>query len=276
MSALALYGGVLFYKNVVSYKSNMQEQLALAKQQEIAQEAQEKKQAQIQLLQEMAADLKKGEYESLISFFAAEQDGFAGQLVCVQNSMLVSESLLKADAGQTILLDYDNGSFYVGNIDANSLRSGQGIQFGYEANYESLNSNLSKVSAPAIFVYKGEFESNLANGNGTYTRILSVSNQDQSAIVYKGSFNKHQMDGSFEIGWASQGKAYADQINITQGNFETLFSFGSGYVYARDWNGLLPINLCMYDSDSLNNTCLWYGYLRRYGTQSLLQDCFQI
>jgi hypothetical protein len=42
MSALALYGGVLFYKNVVSYKSNMQEQLALAKQQEIAQEAQEK------------------------------------------------------------------------------------------------------------------------------------------------------------------------------------------------------------------------------------------
>jgi hypothetical protein len=276
MSALALYGGVIFYKNIFSYKANMQEQLALAKQEQIVQEAQEKRQEQIRILQEMAFDLKKGEYDSLISFFSMQQQDYTGQLVCVQNSMLISENLLQADAGQTILLDYDNGSFYVGNIDENGKRSGQGIQFGYEVAYESLNSNLSKVSAPAIFIYKGEFENNLASGSGTYTRMLSVSSQDQSAIVYKGTFSNHQMDGLFEIGWAQDGKSYTDEIIITQGSFETLFSFGSGYVYARDWNGLLPINLCMYEQESLENTCLWYGYLAHYANESMLHDCFQL
>lgn len=237
----------------------------------LAQAAREKNREQSLLLENLALSLKQQDYEGVVSFLQNPPQILDDTYYALQNHQIIEESALRQENGPAILLDLTAGSFYLGEVDDNGLRQGQGIQFGYTPTYKSVNENGQAIYYPMGTVYKGNFENNLAQGQGSYELLPCIYTDKASRIHVQGTFAKGQMDGTMTFSWQENGKAYEDSVEVEQGTFVNVRKWKNEYIYAGSWDFLSYRRLSVFDESMLKNTSLFHTYLAHYAADSVLE-----
>lgn len=232
-------------------------------------------QKQIQLISKissLADSIKRGDYYEAAAFLKNPDALFEEKSYILQENTLSDLNSLQPNSKEAVILDLKQKGIYVGEVGKNGIREGEGIQVGFTANYQNMKENHENEYYPLVNVYKGQFEDNLANGQGEYLAIKNIGTSMQDITSYEGYFLDNQMHGNFTFSWMHEGQEFSDSIKILSGNFNILPLSFDRNIIARDWDFISPVNYEVFDENLLINTFIWDQYLENYLSEEELEE----
>lgn len=269
---LLMFACIAGYKKSVDFEINQKMDALSVESKKVIQSNSQKQIQLISKISSLADSIKRGDYYEAAAFLKNPDALFESKSYILQDNTLSDLNSLQPNSKEAVILDLKQKGIYVGEVGKNGIRQGKGIQVGFNGNYKTINENKESEYYPLVNVYKGQFEDNLANGEGKYLAIKNIGTSLQDITSYEGYFLNNQMHGDFIFTWMKDGQEFSDSIKILNGDFNILPLSFDRNIIARDWDFLTPVSYEVFDENQLVNTFIWDGYLENYLSNEELEE----